>query len=205
MRKGLALYLIGALILPSPWFGEEVALRFEVIYCLWLVFAFFLRKAASGFTFRWHPVLSKYGLFLVAVILSTVLTLLSKASEGPLMKSLVSFYGVLRPLLVMFLFLSGPVDKKFVQRILWAFVWLSIPIALLSIGQTLGLSVAQEITLRGDTSPWRTPVFRLLKEQGIIIRSTGVFESPVLNAIYFFNGSDYRWVSPCERWAQAFS
>ncbi len=185
MRIGLALYLIGALIFPSLWFGEEVALRFEVIYCLWLVFVFFLRKAASGFTFRWHPVLSRYMLFLAAVILSTMLAQLSKASEGSLMQSLVSFYGILRPLLVMFLFLNGPVDEKFARCILWAFVWLSVPIALLSIGQTLGLSVAQEITLRGYTSPWRTPVFRLLEEQGVIIRSTGVFESPVLNAIYF--------------------
>ena len=184
MRVGLALYLIGALIFPSLWFGE-VALRFEVIYCLWLVFVFFLRKAASGFTFRWHPVLSRYGLFLVAVILSTMLAQLSKASEGSLMQSLVSFYGILRPLLVMFLFLNGPVDEKLARRILWAFVWLSVPIALLSIGQTLGLSVAQEITLRGYTSPWRTPVFRLLEKQGRIIRSTGVFESPILNAIYF--------------------
>ena len=170
MRVGLALYLIGALIFPSLWFGE-VALRFEVIYCLWLVFVFFLRKAASGFTFRWHPVLSRYGLFLVAVILSTMLAQLSKASEGSLMQSLVSFYGILRPLLVMFLFLNGPVDEKLARRILWAFVWLSVPIALLSIGQTLGLSVAQEITLRGYTSPWRTPVFRLLEKQGRIIRA----------------------------------
>jgi len=185
MRIGLALYLIGALIFPSLWFGEEIALRFELIYCLWLVFLLLLHKAASGFTFRWHPILSRYGLFLVVVILSTMIAYLSEASEGSLMQSLVSFYGILRPLIVMFLFLNVPVDEKFARRILWAFVWLSIPIAFLSIGQTLGLSVAQEITLRGYTSPWSTPVFRLLEERGVIIRSTGVFESPVFNAIYF--------------------
>lgn len=186
MRISLSLYLIGALIFPSLWFGkEEVALMFEVIYCLWLVFVFFLRKSGSGFTFRWHPVLSRYGLFPAVVILSTMLAQLSIASEGSLLQLLISFYGILRPLLVMFLFLNVQADEKFARRILWAFVLLSVPIALLSIGQTLGLSVAQKITLRGYTSPWRTPVFRLLEEQGVIIRSTGVFESPVYNAVYW--------------------
>ena len=182
LRLGMILYLIGALIFPSLWFGE-VALRFEIVYCLWLVFVLFLRKAISASTFRWHPVLSRYGLFLVAVILSTIFALLS--TQGSLTQLLISFYGIFRPLLVMFLFLNVPVDEKFARRILWVFVWLSIPIALLSIGQTLGLSIAQEITLRGYTSPWRTPVFRLLEEQGVIVRSTGVFESPVFNATYF--------------------
>jgi hypothetical protein len=185
MRIGLALYLIGALIFPSLWLGEEIALRFELVYCLWLVFVFFLHKAASNSTFRWHSVLLRYGLFLVAVILSTMLALLSSASENSLVQLLNFFYGFLRPLFVMFLFLNVPMDEKFARRILWAFVWLSIPMALLSIAQTLGLGIAQEITLRGYTSPWRTPVFRLLEEHGVITRSTGVFESPVLNAIYF--------------------
>jgi len=185
LRLGMILYLISALIFPSLWFGEEVALRIEVIYCLWLVFVFFLHKAVSGFTFRWHPVLSKYGLFLLVIIFSTMLALLSKAPEDSLMQLLISFYGILRPLLVMLLFLNNPVDEKFVRCILWAFVCLSIPIALLSIGQTMGLSVAQEITLRGYTSPSRAPVFKLLAKLGVILRSTGVFESPVFNAIYF--------------------
>ncbi len=183
MRTNLTLYLIGALVFPSLCFGK-VTLRFELIYCVWLVFVFFLHKATSGFTFKWHSILSRYGLFLVVIILSTLLALSDKTFEKSLMQLAISFYGILRPLLVMFLFLNVPANEKFVQRILQAFVWLSVPIALLSIGQTLGVSVAQEITLRGYTSPWRTPVFRLLEERGEIIRSTGVFESPVYNAVY---------------------
>jgi len=77
------------------------------------------------------------------------------------------------------------IDEKFTRSIVRVFVWLSLPIALLSIGQGLGLGIAEEITRLGYVSPWRTPVFKLLEEQGIIIRSTGVFESPVYNATYF--------------------
>lgn len=185
LRAGLIVYLVGALIFPSLWFGEEVALRLELVYCLWLLFVFSIRKASSGFTFRWHPVLSTYGLFLVAIILSTMLSLVSIESESPFIQSLTQLYGILRPLLVMLLFLNVPAEEKFVQRILWAFVVVSIPIALLSLGQTLGLGIAQEITLRGYTSPSRTPVFTLLEERGVILRATGVFESPVYNAVYW--------------------
>jgi len=185
LRFGMILYLINALIFPSLWLGEEVTLRFELIYCLWLVFVFFLRKSVSVSTFKWHPMLSRYVLFLTAIIFSTMLAYLSKETEGSLIYSFVSFYGILRPLLVMFLFFSVPVYENFARRILWTFLWLSVPIALLSIGQTLGLSVAQKITLWGYTSPSRAPVFKLLKTRGVIIRSTGVFESPVFNANYF--------------------
>lgn len=184
IRLALIFYLIGALVFPSLWFGE-VALRFELIYCLWLVFVLFLRRATSGFVFRWNPVLSEYGLFLVIIIFSTMLALVDKTSKDSLMQIFILFYGILHPLLVMFLFLNISIDEKFVRRILWAFVWLSVPIALLSISQTLGLGIAQKITLWGYTSPWRTPVFGLLEKQGVIIRSTGVFESPVYNAVYF--------------------
>lgn len=184
LRAGLIVYLVGALIFPSLWFGEEVALRMELVYCLWLLFIFSIRKASSGFTFRWHSVLSKYGLFLVTIIFSTMLSLVSIESESSFIQFLIKFYGFLRPLLVMLLFLNVPADEKFVHRILWVFVGLSIPIALLCLGQTFGLGVAQEITLGGYTSPSRTPVFKLLEEQGVILRATGVFESPVYNAVY---------------------
>jgi hypothetical protein len=182
-RWGLILYLVIALIFPAQWFGE-FSLRFELVYLLWLIFVFFMHKSISGFTFIWHPVLSKYGLFIVVVILSTMFALIGHLSEVSLTQLLAPFYGILRPLLVMFLFLNAPVDEKFTSSLLWAFVWLSIPIALLSFGQTLGVGIAQEITLAGYTSPWRTPVFFYIEEHGHILRSAGVFESPIYNAIF---------------------
>lgn len=185
MRTALAVFLIGTLIFPSLWLGEEVALRFEIVYCLWLVFVFFLQKSTSKFTFRWHPVLSRYSFFLLIIALSTMFSLPTGFSEDSLAQLLISFYGMFRPLLVMFLFMNIPLDEKFVRRILWGFIYLSIPIDILSFGQTIGLDIAQKITLQGYTSPSRTPVFSLLEEQGRITRSTGVFESPVFNAIYF--------------------
>lgn len=185
VQRGAIFYLIGALIFPSLWLGEEVSLRFELIYCLWLVFVLLIKKTVTGSTLRWHSLLSKYLMFLINVFISTVIVILSEASHVTLMQLLVSFYGVLRPLLVMFLFMNIIVDEKFMQHIVRTFIWLSVPIILLSIGQGIGVSIAQEITRLGYASPWRAPVFKLLEEQGIIIRSTGVFESPVYNAVYF--------------------
>lgn len=185
LRWGVILYLIGALIFPSLWLGETTAVRFELIYCLWLLFVFFLRIAVLNLAFRWHPVLSKYGLFLLVIVLSTMFALVGRSSEGSLIEEAVSLYGILRPLLVMWLVLNISVDERFASRVLQALLWLTVPIALLSIEQTLGANIAQQVTLQGYTSPSRTPVFNLLEELGVITRSTGVFESPVYNAVYF--------------------
>ncbi|MDD3565130.1 MAG: hypothetical protein PHN90_05600 [Methanothrix sp.] len=182
-RWGLILYLIIALIFPAQWFGE-LSLRFELVYLLWLVFVFFMHKSISDSTFVWHSVLSTYVLFLMLIILSTTLALISNLSEGSLTQLITPFYGILRPLLVLCLFLNAPVDEKFPKLFLWAVVWLNIPIALLSLGQSLRFGIAQEITLKGYTSPWRTPVFFYLEEGDQYFRSVGVFESPIYNAIF---------------------
>ncbi|MBB6030464.1 O-antigen ligase family protein [Oceanithermus desulfurans] len=103
------------------------------------------------------------------------------------MQLAIPFYGLLRPVLVMFIFLNISFDEPFIWRMIKYYIWTSIPIAILSIGQTLGSSVALQITLLGYTSPSRAPVFKLLEEHGSILRSTGVFESPVFNAVYFLS------------------
>jgi len=120
----------------------------------------------------------------MAVIVATLVTI-PALGEINLFAHLVSFYGMLRPLLVMLLFLNISLDEEFLRKVLWVFVWLSIPLALLTITQSLGIGLAERITLLGYTSPWRTPVLASLKDIGIIIRGTGVFESPVYNATYF--------------------
>ncbi len=185
LRWGVILYLVSAFIFPSLWLGETTAVRVELIYCLWLTFISFLRGASLRGTFKWHPILSRYGVFLLVIVLSTMVALVDSSSEGSVMEMLISFYGIFRPLLVMFVVRNIPFDEKFSSRLSWAFVWLAIPIAILSIGQSLGVGIAQRVTLQGYTSPSRSPVFRLLEEQGVIIRPTGVFESPVYNAVYW--------------------
>lgn len=183
LRWGVMLYPVFALVFPVLGIGDA-AVRFELVYCLWLIFLIFVHKAAQNGRFKWHTILSLYTLFLIVVTISTTLALSSKRAEGSVFQILVQFYGIFRPLLVMFLFINVPATHKDVRWLLSAFIWLSIPIALLSIGQTLGVGIAQEITLHAYTSPWRSPVFRLLEERGGILRATGVFESPVFNAVY---------------------
>ncbi len=185
LRLGMILYLVGALIFPALWLGETAAVRFELIYCLWLFLLLFLRKSVAGLAFRGHSVLGKYVLFLGIISMSAVFALLNGEAEGSLGQIMVSFYGLLRPLIVAFLVLNVSIDEKLASHVSRAFLWLSIPIALLSIGQTLGVDITQQLTLQGYTSPSRSPVFRLLEERGVIIRSTGVFESPVYNAVYW--------------------
>lgn len=183
LRWGLLYYLIGTLIFPVLWVGE-IAVRFELVYCLWLLFLLFAERMVEGKPFYWHFILSRYGLFLMIVVVATLITI-PVLGEANLLAHFVSFYGMLRPLLVMLLFLSISLDEKFIKRALWVVVWLSIPLALFTIGQSLGIGIAEKITLSGYTSPWRTPVLASLKDIGVIIRGTGVFESPVFNAAYF--------------------
>jgi len=185
LRRGVILYLISALIFPSLWINDTIVLRVELIYCLWLVFVLFLRKTTLKSNFRWHSILSKYAIFLLIIVLSTMFGLVDRATESSLSSLVFTFYGVLRPLLVMFVLLNTFFDEKFPFQVLQALIWLSIPISLLSIGQSLGLDVAQKITLQGYTSTSRTPVFALLEKIGVIVRSTGVFESPVYNGVFF--------------------
>jgi hypothetical protein len=181
---GLILYLASALLMPSLWLGE-VALRVELVYCLWLVLVFLIRKSVTGSSFKWHRVLSWYGFFLAVVAISTATVLPIHVSDGSFTQLAVSFYGMFRPLIVMFLFLNAPDDEAFAWHVLWTLVWASIPIALLSIGQTISLNIATQVTLRCYVSPSRTPVLSSLKELGVILRSTGVFESPVNNGVFF--------------------
>jgi len=183
LQLGLILYLIGALLFPAFRIGEMV-LRFELVYCLWLIFIVFMRNSIKKKHFLWCSVLSRYGLYLLAIIIATLLAI-PEIREMDILAQTIQLYGLLRPFLVMFLFLNVPLDKRFLQSVLWVFVGGSIPLALLSIAQSLGMSVAEKITMLGYSSPWRTPIFRMLEEHHIIIRSTGVFETPASNATFF--------------------
>lgn len=183
VRWGLLYYLCGALVFPVMWVGET-ALRFELVFCPWLLTLVLVNRMLRRRPFRWHPVLSRYVLFLGAIIVATCLVIPS-TGHAHLFTQAAAFYGIVRPLLVMFLFLNVPLSQELSMRVLWLFVWASIPLALLSIGQSLGLDPATRVTLAGYVSPWRTPAFAMVEQGGWLIRSTGVFESPVYNAAYF--------------------
>jgi len=136
---------------------------------------------------RWHSVLFNYGLFFVHAFFATLIVYMTRRTQAidTIRDQLPTLYGYLRPLFVLLLFKNVPLDKGFPQRMLRAFIFSSIPLSILSIAQTFRLGFAERITLLGYTSPYRTPVDRMLEEFGVIIRSTGVFESPVYNALFF--------------------
>jgi len=182
IRWALVYYLVGSLIFPVLWLGE-IAVRFETVYCLWLFFLVLFNKLKKNTIFRINKIMKVYGLFLVIVLLGTLVNISS--SDQNFLELSVQFYGLARPFLVMFLFSNASLPLYTVESIIWVFMYLNIPIALLSIGQSLGLYLAERITVLGFSSPWRTPISNLLLSTGRILRSTGVFESPVYNGVYF--------------------
>lgn len=209
-RWGLLLYLAVGLMFPVLWIGP-IAVRLELVYCLWLVFLFFVRKIAIGTDFQvvsskfqvrssknpelrtknyeprtnqWHPILSCYALFLTAMVFSTLLLLLARSSSAISRQSLIPFYGFLRPLLIMLLFRNSQFNERWLHRLLVTFVVLSIPISVLSICQTGGFGFAQDLTQRWYTSPWRTSIPVVKSQWGFILRNTGVFEYHGYNATF---------------------
>ena len=182
IRWALVYYLVGSLIFPVLWLGE-IAVRFETVYCLWLFFLVLFNKLKKNTIFRINKIMKVYGLFLVIVLLGTLVNISS--SDQNFLELSVQFYGLARPFLVMFLFSNASLPLYTVESIIWVFMYLNIPIALLSIGQSLGLYLAERITVLGFSSPWRTPISNLLLSTGRILRSTGVLESPVYNGVYF--------------------
>jgi len=182
IRWALVYYLVGSLIFPVLWLGE-IAVRFETVYCLWLFFLVLFNKLKKNTIFRINKIMKVYGLFLVIVLLGTLVNISS--SDQNFLELSVQFYGLARPFLVMFLFSNASLPLYTVESITWVFMYLNIPIALFSIGQSLGLDLAERITVLGNSSPWRTQIYSLLLSTGRILRSTGVLESPVYNGVYF--------------------
>jgi len=182
VRWALVYYLVGSLIFPVLWLGQ-IAVRFEMVYCLWLFILVLFKKLKKDTIFHINKAMKVYGLFLVIVLLATLVNISSSGQS--FLELSVQFYGLARPFLVMFLFSNASLPLYTVESIIWVFMYLNIPIALLSIGQSLGLYLAERITVLGFSSPWRTPISNLLLSTGRILRSTGVFESPVYNGVYF--------------------
>lgn len=183
IRYGLLYYLFGAIVFPVLRLGD-IAVRFELVYCMWLFIIIVINRMITRPVFKWNPVLSLYALFLAAVIAATLLAL-PTVEKVDIFGQSVMLYGLLRPLLVIFLFLNVRLDEAFARRVLWLIIWLSIPLALFSIAQVIDLSIAEKVTTLFYASPARTPIFALIEETGSIIRACSVFESPLYNAAYF--------------------
>ncbi|WP_107689191.1 hypothetical protein [Coprothermobacter proteolyticus] len=182
IRWALAYYLVGSLIFPVLWLGET-PVRFEMVYCLWLFILVLFNKLKKDTIFRINKAMKVYALFLVIVLLATLVNISSSGQS--FFELSAQFYGLARPFLVMFLFSNASLPLYTVESIIWVFMYLNIPIALLTIGQSLGLDLAQRITVLGYSSPWRTAISILLSNTGRILRSPGVFESPTYNGVYF--------------------
>ncbi len=76
----------------------------------------------------------------------------------------------------MLLFLNISLYEKFIKKVLWIFVWLSILLTLFSIVRFFELGIAGRTTSFGYNSPCRIPVFLMLKDIGIFISGSVVFE-----------------------------
>jgi len=140
-------------------------------------------KLRKDTIFHMIKVMKVYDLFLVIVLLGTLVNIPTSCQS--FLDLLVQFYVLTRPFLIMFLFSIASLPLYTVESITWVFMYLNIPIALLSIGQSLGLYLAERITVLGNSSPWRTQIYSLLLSNGRILRSTAVLESPVYNGVYF--------------------
>lgn len=97
----------------------------------------------------------------------------------------VQLYAFLKPALVVMLFASYGFGWNEALRLIRYFTYTAIPLGLLAVGQSLGISWVQVLTVTGYTSLGRTPVFALTDYFGHILRATSVFESPAYAAVYF--------------------
>lgn len=186
LNLGALFYLICSIVFPVIWISRDLSLRFELVYILLLIAVLYAKKMTLGAALKWNNTLTKYLIFLMVLILSTLFTL-TKINFNPddFYQIILVFYGYLRPFLVMLLFANINVDQKWYGSFFSIFVLLSLIIATLSIGQTAQVKVFNELTNTFYTSLSRTSGLTLLRQFGFILRSTGVFETPVFNAVYF--------------------
>lgn len=180
-KKALMLYLIGSLIFPYLHLGD-LAVRFELIYAIWLLFVLLAKMLVKPGPLRWHPVSSLYILYFMVAVTSTSLSLVQY--DVSLIGSSIALYGLLRPLLVLFLFMNVRIDEQFVRSALWWFLFLSLGISALSVLQSLDIGLITKATEALYSSTFRTSIEKLTQAFGFLLRSVGVFESPVYNAVF---------------------
>jgi len=178
-RKALLLYLVGSLIFPYLHLGD-LAIRFELIFAIWLVVVLLAKKLVKCRPLCWHPVNSLYLLYLSVIVISSLIAFVQFG--GSLTSSFFALYGLLRPLLVMILFMNVVSDERFIRSVIWWFLILSLGINIFSVLQFLNVGSVAPITQVLYSSDSRTPIGAQIQASGFIVRSVGVFESPVFNA-----------------------
>jgi len=181
LRKALIVYLIGSLVLPYFHLGD-LAIRFELIYAIWLTLILLAKILIKRRPLRWHPINSLYFLYFMVIVMSTLLAL-AQCGES-LTWGVIAFYGLLRPLLVLILFMNVKIDERFVRSVLWCFLILSLGVNTLSVLQFLNVGSVTQITQVFYSSAFRTPIAGSIQAFSFLLRSVGVFESPVYNAIF---------------------
>ena len=181
-KKALMLYLLGALVFPYFHF-RGLFVRFEIIYILWLTIILIVKMLVkTDRKLYWSSINSIYSLFFMVILTSTLIAYTQYS--GQLSARMISLYGLLRPLLVLFIFMNVGMDDKFVKSVLWSFILLSFGINSFSLLQFFGFNTITKITRVLYSSPMITPIPVMEKIFGFLVRSVGVFESPVYNANY---------------------
>ena len=181
-KKALMLYLLGALVFPYFHLGG-LFIRFEMFYAIWLTIVLLMKMLVkSDGKLYWSSINSLYSLFFMVILTSTLIAYTQHS--GQLFAKMVTLYGLLRPLLILFIFMNVGMNDKFVKSVLWNFIFLSFGINLFSLLQFFGFNTITKITRVLYSSPVITPIPVMEKIFGFLARSVGVFESPVYNANY---------------------
>lgn len=183
LRKALVYYLIGSLVFPVLHVGS-ISLRFELVYSIWLLLILLIKTHRKRLAVTVAAGIVPYFLYVFYITLVTFGSFLNMG-DNSLAYVLPSLYGYVRPLLVVIIFYNVVMDDEIVVRILNSLILTSIPLSILSICQSLGVSLATNITLSAYTSTGRTPNTALLETVGFLIRSSGTFESPVYNGLFW--------------------
>ncbi len=182
LQKAALLYLIGSIIFPYLHI-EGLAIRFEVVYSLWLFVVLLAKTMIQRTSVRVSQTALLYFMWLMVVLMATLMA--HGQHVGQFTDILITLNGLLRPLLVLLVFANVSIDPRFVRSAIWIFLGLSIGTNLFTVVQFLGFDVAPKIVEHFYLSPaMRAPFDSLMAGHGRLVRAMSVFESPVSNAVY---------------------
>lgn len=190
VQRGTAiLYAPLGLLFPALWFGDAFALRIEFVYApLLLGFAALHSRHSVGSTSTGVVTVVLYGTHLLALLISTLLASFALGQypgiDAGYENDVILLFGHLRPLLLFIAILTLRPSVRVRQLFVGLLLVAGALIMMFTLAQTAGLPAVQSITREFFTSPSRVPVFSLLALHGFVIRGTGVFETPVSNAVF---------------------
>lgn len=181
MQFVLLIYIVCSLVSPVLWVGD-FALRTELPLSVMVFIFFLIHKAVSRTSIKFTALTTFYFFFLLSVALATIINL-PYGSPPESLALVAETYGLIRPLLVVFVFANSKVDSDFDNTLLKTIVFASPLNVLMSLGQTLNIPFVTELTLHYYSSTRQTSYLQLDKF-GYILRSPGIFETPAFNGTF---------------------